>query len=92
MQPPDGLPGEAQNLARAGPAKGSSESLDEHDPFCIGSEVFCTFLPENNLFRLCLRLSRQPEISMGGFDGVEQRSLAGHFPAEITEQFRSMLE
>mgnify|MGYP003586127531 CR=1 FL=1 len=66
--------------------------LESHDSFYIGSDVFFTFLVNNDLFRLRLQLSRSSSISHEEFDEVEQRFLAGRFAPEIVEQFRTMLE
>ncbi|HUT32609.1 MAG TPA: PEP/pyruvate-binding domain-containing protein [Planctomycetota bacterium] len=69
-----------------------SEVLEDHDSFYIGSDVFFTFLVDNDLFRLRLELSREGSRSREEFADVERQFLAGEFPAEITEQFRDMLD
>jgi hypothetical protein len=69
-----------------------NEVMESHDSFYVGSDVFFTFLVNNGLFRLRLKLSRSSHISHDEFEEVEQRFLAGRFPAEILEQFRSMLD
>ena len=66
--------------------------LEEHDSFYIGSDVFFTFLVNNNLFRLRLKLSKKTQLSREEFDKVEQLFLAGQFPKETVEQFRDMLD
>jgi hypothetical protein len=76
---------------RGGP-KDFSSLLEGHDSFYIGSDVFFTFLVNNDLFRLRLNLSRSSSISHEEFEEVERRFLAGRFSPEITEQFRSMLD
>ena len=68
-----------------------AEVLEAHDSFYIGSDVFFTFLVNNDLFRLRLHLSRASHISHEEFAEVEQRFLAGWFSPEIMEQFRDML-
>ncbi|MCE5264170.1 MAG: PEP/pyruvate-binding domain-containing protein [Deltaproteobacteria bacterium] len=68
-----------------------SEVLEAHDSFYIGSDVFFTFLVNNDLFRLRLQLSRATHISHEEFAEVERRFLCGTFPPEILEQFREML-
>jgi hypothetical protein len=65
--------------------------LEEHDSFFIGSDVFFTFLVNNDLFRLRLALSRSSHISADDFDRMEKRFLEGQFPPEIMEQFRDMI-
>ncbi|MBU1693849.1 MAG: PEP/pyruvate-binding domain-containing protein [Verrucomicrobia bacterium] len=69
-----------------------ARALESHDSFYIGSDVFFTFLVNNDLFRLRLKLSRSSHISRDEFAEVESRFLAGRFPAEIYEQFRTMLD
>lgn len=69
-----------------------NQCLESHDSFYIGSDVFFTFLVNNDLFRLRLKLSRSSSISHEEFEEVERRFLAGRFPSEIVEQFRSMLD
>ncbi len=66
--------------------------LEEHDSFFIGSDVFFTFLINNDLFRLRLRLTRNSQISPEEFEKVEERFLAGRFPEEIMEQFKDLLD
>ena len=68
-----------------------AQVLEAHDSFYIGSDVFFTFLVNNDLFRLRLQLSRAAHISHDEFAEVEKRFLAGRFPPEIIEQFRDML-
>jgi len=68
-----------------------AEILEAHDSFYIGSDVFFTFLVNNDLFRLRLQLSRATNISHEEFAEVEKRFLAGSFSPTVTEQFRDML-
>ncbi|MHC1729839.1 MAG: PEP/pyruvate-binding domain-containing protein [Syntrophobacteraceae bacterium] len=69
-----------------------STLLEKHDSFYIGSDVFFTFLINNDLFRLRLRLTRNSQISMAEFEQVEARFLEGRFPEEIMEQFKDLLD
>ncbi len=69
-----------------------AERLDDHDSFYIGSDVFFTFLVNNDLFRLRLHLTCNSATSHEEFKEIEQRFLAGRFPATIQEQFRVMLD
>jgi hypothetical protein len=69
-----------------------SSLLEEHDSFYIGSDVFFTFLINNDLFRLRLRLTRNSQISMEELERVERRFLEGRFPDEIMEQFKDLLD
>ncbi len=66
--------------------------LEPHDSFYIGSDVFFTFLVNNELFRTRLHLSRGSPLSCEEFEEVEQRFLEGKFPPAIVEQFQDMLD
>jgi hypothetical protein len=66
--------------------------LEEHDSFYVGSDVFFTFLVNNNLFRRRLQLSKKPQLSREEFARVEQLFLEGQFPKETIDQFRDMLD
>src|SRR4030042_2656869 len=65
-----------------------SQVLEEHDSFYIGSDVFFTFLVNNDLFRIRLELSKTGMLSWDEFAGLEQRFLEGKFPEETMAQFR----
>jgi pyruvate, water dikinase len=69
-----------------------SKVLEEHDSFYVGSDVFFTFLINNDLFRLRLQLSKNSQISREEFSAVEQQFLQGQFSKEITDQFKDMLD
>jgi len=69
-----------------------STVLEGHDSFYVGSDVFFTFLVNNDLFRLRLQLIKDPSFSHEAFRQVEERFLRGTFPPEIVEQFRKMLD
>jgi len=84
-------------LARAVLANGPDgadfvRALEPHDSFFVGSDVFFTFLVNNDLFRLRLQLSRESRISQEDFEAVERRFLLADFPPNILEQFRAMLD
>ncbi len=66
--------------------------LDEHDSFYVGSDVFFTFLVNNDLFKARLELTRSGTISRDEFERLEEKFLAGTFPEEIMEQFRGMID
>ncbi|MGV8074646.1 MAG: PEP/pyruvate-binding domain-containing protein [Syntrophobacteraceae bacterium] len=68
-----------------------STIMEEHDSFYIGSDVFFSFLVNNDLFRLRLRLTRNSRISNEEFHRVEDRFLEGRFTDEIMEQFKDLL-
>jgi len=69
-----------------------AERLDGHDSFYIGSDVFFTFLVNNDLFRLRLQLTCDSATSHEEFLEIEERFLAGRFSVTIQEQFRAMLD
>ena len=69
-----------------------TQVLEEHDSFYIGSDVFFTFLVNNNLFQLRLQLTKMGKLTWDKFAQVEQKFLAGRFSEEVMEQFRSMLD
>jgi pyruvate,water dikinase len=66
--------------------------LEEHDSFYIGSDVYFTFLVNNDLFRHRLELTKRGRISWEEFAALEAKFLEGSFPQEIMEQFRGMIE
>jgi hypothetical protein len=68
------------------------ERFDDHDSFYIGSDVFFTFLVNNDLFRLRLQLTCDSATSHEEFQEIEQRFLVGRFSPTIQEQFRAMLD
>ena len=66
--------------------------LEEHDSFYIGSDVFFTFLVNNNLFLRRLELTKEGKLSWDDFAELEQQFLAGQFPEVIMEQFKSLID
>ena len=73
-------------------AEDFSHILEDHDSFFLGSDVFFTFLVNNDLFRLRLQLARGHEPSGYSFEEIEARFLEGRFPQEIIEQFERLLD
>jgi pyruvate,water dikinase len=69
-----------------------SQVLEEHDSFYIGSDVFFTFLVNNDLFQQRLELTRTGIISRDEFEKLEHKFLAGSFPEEIMKQFRGLID
>ncbi len=78
-------------LSRKNKGRDFNRILEEHDSFFIGSDVFFTFLVDNNLFRLKSGLSRNSQVSREEFEQIERQFLNGEFPLEIIEQFKDML-
>ena len=67
------------------------ETLETHDSFFIGSDVFYSFLVRNG----CWRVRRTQRSRVSFLDGAEearQRILAGSSPPSMREQFIAMLE
>ena len=69
-----------------------SQVLEPHDSFYIASDVFFTFLVNNDLFGQRLEITRDCQISQEHFEEIEQRFLDGKFTPEIMGQFRDMLD
>ena len=84
----------ARSILCSGPAGKTDflQVLEPHDSFYIGSDVFFTFLVNNELFRTRLHLSRGSPLSCEEFEEVEQRFLEGKFPTAIVEQLQDMLD
>jgi pyruvate, water dikinase len=69
-----------------------SRVMEPHDSFYIGSDVFFTFLVDNDLFSLRLKLTSNSHLTYEEFEEVEKRFLAGKFPPAVMEEFRNMLD
>jgi len=69
-----------------------SQVLEAHDSFYIGSDVFFTFLVNNDLFQVRLQITKDGYISQEQFEEVEEQFLNGEFSPKIAEQFRDMLD
>lgn len=82
----------ARKILETTPGEEWNRILEEHDSFYIGSDVFFTFLVENDLFRTRLQMTRSSKISREEFENAEERFMSGKFPQGIVEQFRSMLD
>jgi pyruvate,water dikinase len=66
--------------------------LEPHDSFYIGSDIFFSFLVDNNLFSLRLRQSRDIHAAAETFPSLRERFMAGRFPPDVVEQFSRMLD
>ena len=66
--------------------------LEDHDSFYVGSDVFFTFLVDNQLFRQRLQLTQDSELSWAEFEGIQERFLEGRFPPNVMAQFQSVLD
>jgi pyruvate, water dikinase len=71
--------------------EGWEEKLEVHDSFFVGSDVFYTYLVQNDCW--WVRLKQRNEATL--FEGAEnarQRLLSGAFPEYIKAQFMEMLD
>ena len=66
-------------------------TLEVHDSFTIGSDVFYTFLVRNRCWWLRER-QRDPETMLDGAEEARARILAGDFPPYIMHSFADMLD
>jgi pyruvate,water dikinase len=64
--------------------------LETHDSFYVGSDVFFTFLVENDVWWVREKLSN-PDTFLEGSEIARQRILGGRFPDYIVKQFEQML-
>ncbi|OHB81351.1 MAG: phosphoenolpyruvate synthase [Planctomycetes bacterium RBG_19FT_COMBO_48_8] len=68
-----------------------SRHLEPHDSFYVGSDVFYTYLVEND----CWKLRVEQKTKEGYFkvaDQLREKLLQGKFPDQIREQFQEMIE
>lgn len=65
--------------------------LEVHDSFFVGAEVFVSFLIENEVWWLREKQKRD-ETFLSDLDEGRARIRQGRFPAQILEQFESMLD
>ena len=79
-------------LVKDGTEMDFSSIIEPHDSFYVGSDVFFSFLVNNDLFRLKLQLSKNSRLAKEMSEYMENRFLDGEFPDEITEQFKDMLD
>ncbi|NQV35291.1 MAG: pyruvate, phosphate dikinase [Phycisphaeraceae bacterium] len=70
---------------------GVYETLEEHDSFYIGSDVFYTFLVENNLWQEKQK-QKDPDRFLDHIDLVHEKILKGSFPEYLVQRFADMLD
>ena len=81
-------------LARAILRKADSrweEVLEPHDSFFIGSDVFYTYLVQNDLW-WTKQKQKDPETFLEGAESTRQKMLSGTFHEYIIKQFADMLD
>jgi pyruvate,water dikinase len=69
-----------------------SQVMEPHDSFYVGSDVFFSFLVDNNLFEKRLQITKDRQVSREAFDQIERQFISGEFSPEIMGQFRDMLD
>jgi hypothetical protein len=65
--------------------------LEPHDSFYIGSDVYYTYLVENECWQL-RQVQKDPEHYFTAAVELKEKLAHGHFPAILREQFLEMLE
>ncbi|HCX64713.1 MAG TPA: pyruvate kinase, partial [Eubacteriaceae bacterium] len=65
--------------------------LEQHDSFYLGSDIFYTYLVQNNLWKLRTK-QRKREGYFQYAKEMREKILHGKFPEIIKEQFQQMLE
>ncbi|MCE5251037.1 PEP/pyruvate-binding domain-containing protein [bacterium] len=67
------------------------DTLEVHDSFYIGSDVFYTYIVRNGMWRVRQK-QRNFRTFLDDIDDSRQRMLGGEFPEFITNQFIEMLD
>ncbi len=82
-------------LSRAILARDSNHSwlgvLEPHDSFFIGSDIYYTYLVENNCWQLRVE-QKKPENYFAKAPIIKERIMDGEFPELVRDQFLEMLE
>jgi len=68
-----------------------SDWLEEHDSFFVGSDIFYTFLVQNDCWGIHQK-QKNPDTIFEDIEEARQRILRGHFPDYIIRRFSNMLE
>jgi len=69
-----------------------SSKLEPHDSFYIGSDVYYSYLVDNNLWKLKMEQRRAPQESLGTALNLREKILQGQFNEAIKHKFLRMLE
>lgn len=67
------------------------DRLEAHDSFYIGSDVFYTYLIENDCWWE-RKQQTDPERFLDGIDRTREKILAGEFPEYLVQRFKDMLK
>ncbi|MHB8110138.1 MAG: PEP/pyruvate-binding domain-containing protein [Syntrophorhabdaceae bacterium] len=81
----------ARNILRKDPAMDWSKSLEMHDSFYIGSDVFYSFIVQNGLWRTLMSHKTKENYFESALE-LKDKMLKGIFPEEVLEPFQLMLE
>lgn len=73
-------------------SEGWQDILEPHDSFYIGSDVYYSFLVENNLWKLKMELRRTTQQNLEGASYLREKILQGQFNDRIKNKFLRMLE
>lgn len=68
-----------------------NEVLETHDSFFIGSDIFYSYLVENDCWPIRQK-QKSPKTFMDGAEEGRKRILAGRFPDYIVQRFADMLD
>jgi hypothetical protein len=68
-----------------------AELLEAHDSFFIGSDIFYSFLVENDCWQI-RQNQKDPTTLLDGAEDARQRILRGNFPDYIVARFSDMLD
>ena len=81
----------ANNIISKDTSRDWKQSLEPHDSFYVGSDVFYTYIVENGWWKLRM----QQKTREGYFEvasDLKEKMLNGKFPDEIREKFQEMIE
>jgi hypothetical protein len=81
----------ANNIISSDSSLGLSGNLEPHDSFYVGSDVFYTYIVEND----CWKLLTEQKTKEGYFKvapELRERLLKGKFPDQVREHFQQMIE
>lgn len=81
----------ARKILTASSARDWDSLLEVHDSFYIGSDVYYTYLVENECWNLRLEQKKE-DCYFSAAEKLKIKILNGVFPANIREQFSRMLE
>jgi hypothetical protein len=81
----------ANSIVSSDSSLGLNDLIEHHDSFYVGSDVFYTYIVEND----CWKLLMEQKTKDGYFKvapELRERLLKGKFPDQVREQFQQMLE